>query len=191
MLPAQIADQELARMVKENHSNEAMTEILDRHTGVYFSVINGFNLPPMIKNDLIDQKNTNIYSYTLGYKDDRNMALPSYIWQSARYECLKALGKDKVKFNEELDENAFSESFTYNDEESVKQTSLTIARQVGGHEFARIVEARHFGDETAKLSWHHVGPKLGKSYEWARKLYYLHIDEFSDKISRKFNYVSV
>jgi len=188
MLPAEIQDQELARMVKENHSNEAMTEIIARHTGVYFSVINGFNLPPMIKNDLIDQKNTNIYSYTLGYKDDRNMALPSYIWQSARYECLKALGKDKVKFNEELDENAFSESFTYNDEESVKQTSLIIARQVGGHEFARIVEERHFKGEVTK-SWHNLD--LGFSFEKARQLYLKNIEQYKVAIKNKFNYVTI
>lgn len=196
MLPFQVSelqtarDQDLARMVREQQSNEAITEITNRHTGVYLSVINGFNLPPMIRSDLIDQKDTNIYSYTVNYNPDKNMKLSSYIFQSARYECLKALHSDTAKHNDELDENAFSESFTYNDEESVKQTSLSIARQVGGRDFEKVVEARHFGDDTAKLSWHHVHVG-GKSHEWSRKIYLQNIDKYKEAMKSKFSYVAI
>lgn len=196
MLPFEISalqqarDQDLARMVREQHSSEAITEITNRHTGVYLSVINGFNLPPMIRSDLIDQKDTNIYSYTVNYNPDKNMKLSSFIWQSAKYECLKALDKDKVKFNDELDENAFSESFTYNDEESVKQTSLSIARQIGGHEFARIVEARHFDGEAVK-SWHKLGCGINFSHEKSRIIYKNHIEKYKEAMKNKFSYVKI
>jgi len=107
MLPFEISqiqtarDQDLARMVKDQQSNEAITEITNRYTGFYLSVINGLNLPPMIRSDLIDQKNTNMYSYTVGYKEDKGMKLSSFIHQSAYYECLKALHSDTAKHNEQ------------------------------------------------------------------------------------------
>lgn len=194
MLPFEISqlqlarDQDLAHMVQESRSNEAMSEIINRHTGVYLSVINGFNLPAMIKSDLIDQKDTNIYSYTLNYDPNRNMKVSSYIYMSAKYECLKALDKDKTKMSDELDENAFSESFSYTDEESVKQTSLSVARQVGGCEFARVIEARHFNGEATK-SWHRLG--LPFSHEKSRLIYKNSIEKYKEAMKNKFSYVTI
>jgi hypothetical protein len=188
MLPAEIADQELARMVKENQSNEAMTEIIARHTGIYLSVVNSFNIPPLQKNDLLDSKNTNIYKYTLRYDEDK-MKLSSYLWQSTYFDCLKTL--EKTVETEEVTDNQFSESFGYNDEESVKNTTLQIARNVGGRDFEKVVEARHFGNGTAKLSWHLMPQKIGKSHEWARGVYLQNLEKFKIEMKNKFNYVNL
>ena len=61
MMPADVSDSQLTRLVKEENSNEAMLEIITRYTGIYLSVVNSFNIPPLQKNDLLDSKNTNIY----------------------------------------------------------------------------------------------------------------------------------
>jgi hypothetical protein len=195
MLPAEIqtlSDSELARKVQESASNEAMCEIINRHTGIYLNVVNGFKLPSMVKDDLKDQKDTNIYSYTLDYKPDKGMKLSTYFYNRARWDCMKEY--NDAPDTEEIDnEKLGSESFTYNDEESVKNACLKVARSVGGRDFERVVEARHFGEcGTQKLSWHlipEVLKKGSKSHEWARKTYYLHLDKFKDGLIKEFNYI--
>ncbi len=193
MLPQQISelqqaqDQELARMVKETHSNEAITEIIDRHTGIYKNVVNGFNIPPMIRNDLLDQVNTNIYKYTLDYDPSKQMKLSSYLYSRTRYECMNSTRGEKV--TEEVDENEFSESFSYNDSAAVKDISLKIARAVGGHEFEKVIEARHFGDDSGTVSWHALG--LPFSHEKCRTVYQAHIDKFRVECKKQFNYVNI
>lgn len=189
MLPSEIqekSDQELAKLVQLNGSNDAITEIINRHTGVYLSVVNSFNIPPLQKNDLLDSKNTNIYKYTLKFDEDK-MKLSSYLWQSTYYDCLKTL--QKTQQTEEIDENAFSETFTYHDADSVKTITLQIARSVGGRDFEKIVEARHFGDSTGKVSWHKLN--LPYSYEKARIIYQSNLDKFKGALKEKFNYVTI
>lgn len=186
-MPADVSDSQLARLVKEENSNEAMTEIIARHTGIYLSVVNSFSIPPLQKNDLLDSKNTNIYKYTLKYDDTQEMKLSSYLHQRTYFDCLRTLGK--ITKTEELQPDAFSESFTYNDEESVKNVALKTAREIGGHEFEKVIGARHFGDKTGKLSWHRIPDLIGGSHERARIIYFAHIEKFKEEMKKQFDYV--
>jgi hypothetical protein len=191
MLPAEIqslSDSELARKVQESASNEAMCEIINRHTGIYLNVVNGFKLPNLIKDDLKDQKDTNIYSYTLDYKPDKGMKLSSWLYQKTKWDCLQSL-KENVDMEEIDNETLGSESFSFNDSDSVKNEALKIARTIGGHEFEKIIEARHFGDDSGKVSWHHLG--CGFSHEKARKTYLLNIERFKEVCKEKFSYTTV
>lgn len=194
MLPAEIqekSDQELAKLVQLNGSNDAITEIINRHTGVYLSVVNSFNIPPLQKSDLLDSKNTNIYKYTLKFDDSKGCKLSSYFYNQTYYDCLKTLDKS-VDTEEVTEKNGFSESFTYNDAESVKSITLNIARSIGGRDFEKIVEARHFGDSTGKVSWHKISPMIGgKSYEWGRQIYQQNLEKFKAALKEKFNYVTI
>jgi hypothetical protein len=190
MLPQQVqeaSDSELAKLVKDNQSNEAISEIINRHTGIYLSVVNSFKIPSLQKSELLDSKNTNIYKYTLKFDDTKNCKLSSYLYQSTYFDCLKIL--DRTAKTEEIDENQFSESFQFNDDESVKNISLQIARNVGGRDFEKIIEARHFGDSIGKLSWHLIPAKIGKSHEWARNIYNTYIEKYKVEIKNKFNYI--
>jgi len=187
MMPSDVTDSQLARLVKEENSNEAMLEIITRHTGIYLSVVNSFNIPPLQKSDLLDSKNTNIYKYTLKYDESKGCKLSSYFHTLTYFDCLKTLEKS-VDTEEITETNGFSESFTFNDEESVKQTSLSIARTVGGHEFAKVVEERHFNGEATK-SWHKLN--VGFSHEKARQIYKDNLDKYKVAMKDKFSYVKI
>jgi hypothetical protein len=190
MLPQQVqdaSDAQLAKLVQLNGSNDAMTEIINRHTGVYLSVVNSFNIPPLQKNDLLDSKNTNIYKYTLKFDESKKCKLSSFFYQNAYWDCLKTL--EKTEKTEEISDEQFTESFTYSDDASVKSVSLQIARNIGGRDFEKIVEARHFADDSGKISWHKID--LPYSYEKSRTIYNKFIDAFKVEIKNKFNYVKL
>jgi hypothetical protein len=194
MLPSdvspEIPDHELARRVKTYGDNNAITEIINRHTGVYLSVVKNFSLPAIEKNDLLDQKNTNIYNYVMSYDESRGMKLSSFIYMRAKYECM-GVKEDAIETSE-IEESNIVGSHTFNDDENVKNTTLQIARNVGGYEFAKIVEARHFGDETNRVSWHKIPEILGYgSHERARNLYLSHVERFKTEIKKEFNYIKL
>ena len=189
MMPADVSDSQLTRLVKEENSNEAMLEIITRYTGIYLSVVNSFNIPPLQKNDLLDSKNTNIYKYTLKYDESKGCKLSSYLHTLTYFDCLKTL--EKSIETEEVTDNQFSESFSYNDEDSVKTIALQIARNVGGHEFEKVVNARHFGDKTGKVSWHKIPGLIGGSHERARLIYNQSIEKFKIEMKNKFSYVNL
>jgi hypothetical protein len=197
MLPAEIAeiqkltDSELARKVQESASNEAMCEIINRHTGIYMNVVNGFKLPNLIKDDLKDQKDTNIYSYTLDYNPNKGMKLSSWLHQKTRWDCLHVL-RENVEMEELTNETIEgSESFSFNDSDSVKNEALKIARTVGGHEFEKVIEARYFGDDSGKVSWHSLKDHgLTFSHEKSRKVHDLAIEKFKEDCKAKFSYTT-
>jgi hypothetical protein len=196
MLPAEIAeiqqltDSELARKVQESASNEAMCEIINRHTGIYMNVVNGFKLPNLIKDDLKDQKDTNIYSYTLDYKPDKGMKLSTYFYNRARWDCMKELNEN-IDTEEINNETLGSESFSFNDSDSVRNEALKIARTVGGHEFEKVIEARYFGDDSGKVSWHSLKDHgLLFSHEKSRKVHNSAIEKFKEACKAKFSYTT-
>jgi hypothetical protein len=190
MLPAQISeanDADLARRVKEQSDNSAMTEIINRHTGVYLSVVKNFSLPTIEKNDLLDQKNTNIYNYVMSYDETRGTKLSTFIYKMARWECMGVKG-DAIE-TRELEESNIVGGHTFNDDENIKNVTLQIARNVGGYEFAKIVEARHFGDDRNCVSWHKLN--LPYSHERSRTLYLQNLERFKIELKKEFNYINL
>ena len=64
-------DQELAQKVKEDHDQEALIELIERHSGIYVHMIKCYGSKSLTQdqiNNLIDEKDYNIYKQCLKIK---------------------------------------------------------------------------------------------------------------------------
>ena len=83
-------DSKLAQKVKDDSDNEALRELINRHSGIYVQMIDRFgskNLTPFQKQDLMDQKDFEIYRAAQDY-DEEKAKFCTFLANRARFLCL-------------------------------------------------------------------------------------------------------
>ena len=86
----------LIAKVKDSSDSAALTELVNMHSGIYYTIINKYahTYPNVINaHDLSDDRMFNIYRFILAYEGDRNMKLSSYIGERTDYLCKTLLRK--------------------------------------------------------------------------------------------------
>lgn len=91
-------EEALINRVKETQDSEALTALINMHTGIYYSIASKYCriYPDVIKiNDLDDDRMTNMYRWIIDYKPNHNMKLGTYIGERTSYLCQDILKKDE------------------------------------------------------------------------------------------------
>lgn len=91
-------DVELVARVKAKQDSDALTTLMDRHSGAYFKVVNSYaaSYPNVIKRaDMDDDKMFNLYTFISSYDPARGMKLGTYIYDRTDYLCKTLLRKDE------------------------------------------------------------------------------------------------
>ena len=165
MLPSDVNDFQLAQEIKKNSSNDFITEAISRFSGCYVSVVNNYTFVPKYERDqLILDKDTNIYNYVLDYDDSRNTKLSTYISQRVRWQCMSKV--NSYKEPEQVNEQLVGENDAQPDGKDLIEKALT---QIQNKRFAQIVKLRYLGDNL--MTWKEIGVKMGYSHELVRGIY--------------------
>lgn len=176
----------LVERVKTAHDSEALTTLINQHTGIYHMVVNKYaaTYPHVINaGEMSDDKMLNIYQFVMAYKPDKNMALGTYIGSRTDWLCrsmlktenrnpLTMVAANTLDSEEEeqivtIPDTSFDAQVTevaHRDlaiDEIVKESSIT-----GDAQFNRILSMRN-----SSMSWRAIGKEIGISHEWARKIY--------------------
>lgn len=94
-----ISDQELCTLVKEKNSNEAMKELISRHSGGYINEICKFKNNPLVEyDDLVDNKDFLIYKTSADFDPSRGKFVTLLSLKSRQY-ALKLIEKAKKRLN--------------------------------------------------------------------------------------------
>ena len=91
-------EEALLNRVKNNQDSAAVLELINLHTGIYFSIASKYSraYPDVIKlNDLNDDRMTNIYKWVIEYKTDKDMKLGTYIGERTDFLCRTMLKKER------------------------------------------------------------------------------------------------
>lgn len=185
-------DQELVTAIKEQGDSNAIIELIHRHTGAYFAVVQRYaqTYPNVVKySELADDKMFNIYKTVLDYDPTKGTKFSTYLSEKTDWLCKKLLRDDgrptklSVKNEDSLDEarEDGSPATTLTDEtpsghvEETADRDLSIesileeAGEVKDKRFVEVLRYRHL--QTAPLTWREIGVKMGVSHEWARLIY--------------------
>ena len=93
------AETQLIDRVKEVSDSEALTTLVNSHTGIYVSIVDKYAqvYPNVIKrDDLVDDRLYNLYRFILEYNPDKGTKLSTYIGDRTDYMCKGLLKKDRL-----------------------------------------------------------------------------------------------
>lgn len=186
MLPSEVNDAALLRLIKEKQDSEAIQLLTERHTGIYTEVVKRYTyVPALERQELLDHRMLNIYLYALDYDESRGTKFSTYVGQRTRWQCQTLL---KEPANSEFVEEWDSEDDAVAREQIEGRDMLTLlysaAREVDDPRFAQVFGWRHPLNGDKALAWHKIGKKLGVSPEWARQIYNRHIEQVK-RVGRK------
>lgn len=97
----QTPDLDLIQRIKKSEDVAyCLKELINRHSGIYFDVIH--NLVPRDsmycrRDDLIEDKEFNIYSAAIKYDPDRGAKFSTFLGNETKWLCLNAYNKAKKK----------------------------------------------------------------------------------------------
>ena len=115
------SDLTLISKIQDDNDQDSLLEIIDRHSGIFHSMVNYFMSHPqnaVDKNQLVGEKDSTIYSAALNYNPDKKTKFSTHLANQTKWKCLNILNKKKK--NREIfidDENTYiepqCESFIY------------------------------------------------------------------------------
>lgn len=168
-----LTDNELVKKVKELQDSSALNELVDRHSGIYHTILDRqVTVPPMEKQDFIADKTYNIYQYALDYDPTRNMKFSVYLGQRLKWQCYDTINKHVE--TEQITPTVLIGTDQIKDE-SVIKFIIDNTIEIKDKRFFEIFRLRHLCEK--KTSWKRIGKLIGMTYEGARKIY-LHNIEF-------------
>ena len=93
------SDPELIRKIKDSKDNQALAELISRHTGIYLQTVNKYGnkgLSYSDTGDILDEKDLNIYEAALRY-DESKSKFSTYLANKTKYICLSKKSKTAKK----------------------------------------------------------------------------------------------
>ncbi len=195
--PVLANESDLINRVKSEQDSDALTTLVNHHTGVYFKVVNSYAkvYPHAIsRNDLSDDSLLNIYHFVVDYDPARRTKLSTYIHDRTDYLCRGLLKKDRnnpsptktyggsgiMPLTEDRYMTTNGQSVTLMDETDDAQVDVMVDRDTcvddvlaaaacvcHDRRFLAVLRYRH----SDGLSWRQIGAKIGLSHEMARKIY--------------------
>lgn len=167
-----MTDLELITRVKDTADSTAMTELVNRHTGIYMRMVSSF--PSLPIHDLKADRFFNIYDFARDYDPTRGMQFGSFVGDQTRFMCLNLLKREpkSLSFNEDVaptNDTALSEAVDKHDDMAELRER---AKRVGDPKFYRVFCLRFNGNKVA--SWRAVAEAMGMTQEGVRKLFNRH-----------------
>lgn len=164
-------DYSLIHKVKTTGDSEAMSQLLNNHTGIFLQVLDR-SLPNDIfatqKEDFKNERAFHLYDAVMKYKPESNMKFSTYLGQTIKWKCLtlKNRGPDKdTVFIDSLDVPP-AEKEPEDHSNKFKIESIFQFAENYPNELARkIVDYRY--NSASKISWKQIAKKLDISVSWA------------------------
>ena len=94
------SDLTLISKIQDDNDQDSLLEIIDRHSGIFHSMVNYFMSHPqnaVDKNQLVGEKDSTIYSAALNYNPDKKTKFSTHLANQTKWKCLNILNKKKKK----------------------------------------------------------------------------------------------
>lgn len=188
-------DLELTRMIKEDQNQEALVELISRHSGIYIHMIKCFGSKSLSQdqvNDLLDEKDYNIYKAAIDF-DESKSKFSTFLANKTKYICLtqKTLNKKKNNFvsYDEVDFSQVSSGIEPDQECLANENYDRIINMLLKHEDQRIKTIfyeRYFCGEKGKLKpWKQIAEQVNLSTQGCINIHNKTLKEFKNKIKNE------
>jgi len=160
-------DHTLINNVKTKSCNSSLLELINRHSGICFSIGKKFsNYGGVDINDINDNKDWIIYSAALSFNGDKGSKFSTWLGNQVKYYCLNLKNKTSKYVGAEESTIEFLINQYYNSaktSDSKKDTLNTIndiLEQVKDQNIKQAIHYRYFSNKDRILNYSEIGEIL-------------------------------
>ena len=188
------SDYTLISNIQETNDEDSLLEIIDRHSGIFHTMVNQFMSHPQCsvdKKQLVGEKDSTIYSAALNYDPNRNTKFSTHLANQTKWKCLNILNKKK-KNREVFIDGASNyiepscESFVgeINKEEAFILFKKCLKREKDAR-VKKIIDLRYGVDNNKLTPWRKIAEDLDMSIQGCINIH----NRFINKVKKEGNYV--
>lgn len=162
-----VSDKELVLKIKENNCDDAVKELVGRHTPLIVKIYQKYSGYLRHDNkDINDNKYYILYNAAISYKPEKNMKFSSWLGTYTRYYCLNILNEKNgfiLLDSKELDYQNDKTPENSNTENQVSQEYIDyILNTLTDKRIKQVFKLRFFGPEE-KMTWRKIAKLTGFS----------------------------
>lgn len=169
-----VSDLSLIENIQKNKNRDAaLNELIQRHSGIYFSIVNKFfpearqsSAKLNIDRDLVfDSKDYVIYNSALTFDKDKGAKFSTHVGNQARYFCLSQINKARtmVPFEPKEFENIFSDDSAVHDkiDESISSKVIEIIKDMDDERVYEIFKLRYLESKGDRVTpWSQIYKRI-------------------------------
>ena len=188
-MPHSPSDLTLIEKLQERKDEDSLLQLIERHSGIYHSMVNHFMSHPqnaLDKDQMVNEKDATIYSAAMNYDPNRKTKFSTHLANQTKWKCLNLLNKNKrmKQFFIDEDENHFEpscESFiadlTRGEVLSVFKTCLKKEKD---ERVKKIVDVRYGRTDNKLTPWRVISEELKMSIQGCINIH----NRFIEKVKR-------
>lgn len=191
-------DEELVHLIKNEESTEKCLDILiERHSGLCIDMINSYmskNYNDSMRQELIKQKDSQIYSSAMTYDASKNSKFSTYLGNQIKWKCLNIYNKDKKRKTVPV-EDELIEYFSYCNKNSTSEESSNsdlfsfVIKQAENHSdkrISKIFKLRYIeGSNNSVMPWRMISEELNMSIQGCINLHNSAMNQFRKKVIKE------
>jgi hypothetical protein len=190
MIGAMQTDLTLINKIKDSHDEESLLELINRHSGIYHTMVNYFlsgNQNVGDKTALAEEKNLNIYSSALSYDPNRNTKFSTHLANQTKWKCLNIINKKKRNREVYLDDDkSFIEPSCESFLNQIKKNEVfgmfkSCLKEEPDNRVKKIVDLRYNTDNNKVRAWRVIAKEMGMSIQGCINIH----NKFIQKVKQK------
>ena len=191
----ELSDIELIERVKsEEDPNPFISEIINRHSGIYLDIVNTYSSsdsPFIDRSELIKDKNYNIYKAILKYNPSKGAKFSTYLGNETKWLCLNTYNKNKRHptittetldlFHPDLE--LYTESIKENIERDIFNKVINLIEKHPDKRVEKIFKMRYIiGKKNKVMPWKTIGNKMNLSIQGCINIHNAAISSFRETL---------
>ena len=183
-------DLTLINKIKDDHDEDSLLELINRHSGIYHTMVNYFlsgNQNIGDKTALSEEKTLNIYSSALSYDPNRKTKFSTHLANQTKWKCLNIINKKKRNREVYLDDdNSFIEPSCESFLNQIKKNEVfgvfksCLKEEIDGR-VKKIVDLRYNTDDNKVRAWRIIAKEMGMSIQGCINIH----NKFIQKVKKK------
>ena len=96
-MPHSPSDLTLIEKLQERKDEDSLLQLIERHSGIYHSMVNHFMSHPqnaLDKDQMVNEKDATIYSAAMNYDPNRKTKFSTHLANQTKWKCLNLLNKN-------------------------------------------------------------------------------------------------
>jgi len=188
-MPHSPSDLTLIEKLQERKDEDSLLELIERHSGIYHSMVNHFMSHPqnaLDKDQMVNEKDATIYSAAMNYDPNRKTKFSTHLANQTKWKCLNLLNKNKrmKQFFIDEDDNYFEpscESFIADlTRAEVLSVFETCLKKEKDERVKKIVDVRYGRADNKLTPWRVISEELKMSIQGCINIH----NRFIEKVKR-------